>query len=118
LDKFDLVSHTIDSAIRETRPGMVADDLVSLIRREYEKAAVGIVGRRLWDFHGQGMHSLLRPFGLPSSQDPIKAHMMINIHPGILTSDQLGISATSNYLVTEDGGKPLGDFKHRWHVVG
>jgi Xaa-Pro aminopeptidase len=116
--KFDLVSRAIDSAIRETRPGMVADDLVALIRCEYERAGVSIIGRRLWDFHGQGMHSLLRPFGLPGSRDPIKTHMMINIHPGILTSDNLGISATSNYLVTENGGQPLGDFSHRWHVVG
>ncbi len=116
--KFNLVSETIDSAIRETRPGMVADDLVALIRGSYESAGFEIVGRRLWDFHGQGMHSLLRPFGLPGSRDPIKTHMMINIHPGILTSDNLGISATSNYLVTEDGGQALGDFTHRWHVVG
>jgi Xaa-Pro aminopeptidase len=116
--KFDLVSQAIDCAMRATRPGMVADDLVTLIRRTYESAGVGIVGRRLWDFHGQGMHSLLRPFGLPGSLDPIRTHTMINIHPGILTSDNLGISATSNYLVTDEGGHPLGDFRHRWHIVG
>lgn len=116
--KFDLVAQAIDGAVRGTRPGMVADDLVALIRREYDRAGVEIVGRRLWDFHGQGMHSLLRPFGLPGSQDPIAADMMINIHPGLLTADGLGISATSNYLVTQEGGRPLGGFRHRWHVVG
>jgi Xaa-Pro aminopeptidase len=76
------------------------------------------VGRRLWDFHGQGMHSLLKPFGLPGSQDPIAANMMINIHPGLLTKDDLGISATNNYLVTPSGGLALGQFRHQWHVVG
>ena len=76
------------------------------------------MGRRLWDFHGQGMHSLLKPFGLPGSLDPIAANMMINIHPGLLTEDDLGISATNNYLVTPLGGVALGQFQHKWHVVG
>jgi Xaa-Pro aminopeptidase len=117
-EKFDLVSSAISEAMAHTRPGMVADDVVQVIRQTYEKAGAEIVGRRLWDFHGQGMHSLLRPFGLPGSTDPISENMMINIHPGLLTADGLGISATSNYLVTPEGGVPLGGFQHRWHVVG
>lgn len=116
--KFDLVARAISDAIADTRPGMVADDLVRGIRATYDRAGAVVVGRRLWDFHGQGMHSLLRPFGLPGSTDPIADTMMINIHPGLLTEDDLGISATSNYLVTPTGGEPLGGFAHRWHVVG
>lgn len=116
--KFDLVAGAIAEAVSTTRPDMVADDLVRVIRAAYDRAGAVVVGRRLWDFHGQGMHSLLRPFGLPGSTDPIKAGMMINIHPGLLTDDGLGISATSNYLVTPGGGVPLGAFAHRWQVVG
>jgi Xaa-Pro aminopeptidase len=116
--KFDLVAGAIARAISDTRPGMVADDVVRGIRASYDRAGAVVVGRRLWDFHGQGMHSLLRPFGLPGSTDPIADSMMINIHPGLLTEDGLGISATSNYLVTPSGGVPLGAFAHRWHVVG
>jgi hypothetical protein len=63
------------------------------------------------------MHSLLRPFGLPGSRDPIVESAMINIHPGILTADGLGISATSNYIVTPAGGRPLGGFEHRCQVL-
>ncbi|MFN8724268.1 MAG: M24 family metallopeptidase [Rhodospirillales bacterium] len=118
LCKHSLVAEAIENAIASTRPGMVADDVVGVIRRTYEKAGVEIVGRRLWDFHGQGMHSLLRPFGLPGSADPIRENTMINIHPGILTADGLGISATNNYLVGTDGGRALGGFRHQWHVVG
>jgi hypothetical protein len=44
--------------------------------------------------------------------------MMINIHPGILTADGWGVSTTSNYFVTADGGQPLGDVRHAWHVLG
>lgn len=118
LKKFDLVALAISEAIAATRPGMIADDLVRNIRQTYDSAGANVVGRRLWDFHGQGMHSLLRPFGLPGSTDPISKNMMINIHPGLLTVDDLGISATNNYLVTASGGVALGDFQHRWHVVG
>ncbi len=117
-EKFDLVTRAIETAIAATRPGMVADDVVQTIRRTYEAAGVDIVGRRLWDFHGQGMHSLLRPFGMPGSTDPIRENTMINIHPGLLTADGLGISATNNYLVTPGGGVALGGFRHQWHIVG
>jgi Xaa-Pro aminopeptidase len=116
--KFDLVAGAISEAIAATRPGMIADDLVRHIRASYDRAGAVVTGRRLWDFHGQGMHSLLRPFGLPGSTDPIAEHMMINIHPGLLTEDGLGISATSNFLVTPTGGVALGGFAHRWQVVG
>lgn len=116
--KHDLVARAIAAAMDASRPGRVADDIVSVIRRTYEESGAEIVGRRLWDFHGQGMHSLLRPFGLPGSQDPFRADTMINIHPGLLTADGLGISATSNYVVTRDGGRPLGGFRHEWHVAG
>jgi len=115
--KFDVVVRAIEAAIAGTRPGMVADDVVAIIRQTYEEGGVEIVGRRLWDFHGQGMHSLLRPFGLPGSQDPIAENMMINIHPGLLTGDGLGISATSNYIVTADGGRSLAGFRHVWHLL-
>jgi Xaa-Pro aminopeptidase len=116
-DRFDLSAGAIEAAIAATRPGMVADDLVQVIAGEFRRAGAEVVGRRLWDFHGQGYHSLQRPFGLPGSQDPIRAGMMINIHPGLLTADALGVSAINNYIVTPDGGRPLGGFRHAWQVV-
>lgn len=116
--KFDLVAGAIAEAIAFTRPGMIADDVVRNIRQSYDRAGVTVVGRRLWDFHGQGMHSLLKPYGLPGSTDPISENMMINIHPGLLTEDDLGISATNNFLVTRSGGVALGGFQHQWHLVG
>ncbi len=116
-DRFALAAHVIDAAIAATRPGTVADDLVRFIADEMGRSGGKVVGRRLWDFHGQGYHSLQRPFGLPGSQDPIREGMMINIHPGLLTADGLGVSATNNYIVTPNGGRPLGGFRHVWQVV-
>lgn len=116
-DQFALAAHVIHTATAGTRPGMVAGDLVRLIGEEMARAGGVVVGRRLWDFHGQGYHSLQRPFGLPDSQDPIREGMMINIHPGLLTADGLGVSATNNYVVTAGGGRPLGGFRHVWQEV-
>lgn len=116
-DRFALAVHVIETATTATRPGMVAGDLVRLIGEEMERAGGRVVGRRLWDFHGQGYHSLQRPFGLPDSRDPIREGMMINIHPGLLTADGLGVSATNNYIVTAAGGRPLGGFRHVWQEV-
>lgn len=115
--KFELVARAIAEAMAATRPGMHAGELVDIIRRRYEAEGWTITGRRLWDFHGQGMHSLLRPYGLPGSMDEFHANMMINIHPGLLTEDGFGVSATSNYVVTLQGGRALGGFKHEWHVL-
>ena len=39
-------------------------------------------------------------------------------YTGLLTADEFGISATNNYVVTPEGGRPLGGFRHEWHVVG
>jgi Xaa-Pro aminopeptidase len=115
--KFDMVVKATERAIAATKPEMAAGDLCELIRQCYIEEGWEIVGRRLWDFHGQGLHSLLPPFGLPGSKDLFQENMMINIHPGILTADGWGVSATSNYFVTPIGGRPLGDFKHQWHVL-
>ncbi len=74
LRKHAIVSEAIANAIEMTRPGLVADDIVSVIRRTYEKAGMEIVGRRLWDFHGQGMHSILKPFGLRARKTNTRQH--------------------------------------------
>jgi Xaa-Pro aminopeptidase len=117
LRKHETVVKATERAIAATRPGMTAGELTALIRQTYVDDGWEIVGRRLWDFHGQGLHSLLPPYGLPGSKEVFAENMMINIHPGILTADGWGVSTTSNYFVTPNGGRPLGDFKHQWHVL-
>jgi Xaa-Pro aminopeptidase len=115
--RLEVFAGAIDDAVAAVRPGMVADDLVRIIRAGYDSRGAQVTGRRLWDFHGQGMHSVMKPHGLPGSQDPIRADTMINIHPGLTTADGLGVSATSNFIVTPSGGRMLGGFRHEWHVA-
>lgn len=116
--KYDIVVKATLCALDAAVPGMVAGDLCQIIRQIYIEDGWEIVGRRLWDFHGQGLHSLLPPFGLPNSKEVLQENMIINIHPGILTADEWGVSVTSNFLVTPTGGRSLGTFIHQWHVLG
>jgi len=107
----------VKRAAEQMCPGAKVSDLCQTIRETFEQDGWGITGRRLWDFHGQGLHSILPPVGLPDSQEILKANSMINIHPGILTEDGIGISATHNYIVTPEGGRALGNFAPQWRVL-
>jgi len=115
--KFDTDVKAIKRAAEQMCPGAKVSDLCQIIKETFEQDGWKITGRRLWDFHGQGLHSQLPPRGLPDSEEILKANSMINIHPGILTEDGIGIAVTHNYIVTPDGGHALGNFLPEWRVL-
>jgi Xaa-Pro aminopeptidase len=115
--KFLTVVKAIDRAAELMCPGVKAGKLCQVIKETYVEDGWKITGRRLWDFHGQGLNSLMPPIGMPGSEEELKENMMLNIHPGILTEDGWGVSVTHNYIVTPQGGRPLGNHKPEWHVV-
>ena len=117
LQKFLTVRRAIDRAAELMRPGVKAGELCQVIEETYRQDGWNIVGRRLWDFHGQGLNSLMPPLGMPGSEEELEENMMLNIHPGILTEDGWGVSVTHNYIVTPQGGRPLGDFEREWQVL-
>ena len=117
LRKFDTVRKAIDRAAQLMRPGVKAGELCQVIEETYVDDGWRITGRRLWDFHGQGLNSLLPPLGMPGSGEELKENMMLNIHPGILTEEGFGVTITNNFIVTRQGGRPLGGFEHKWRVV-
>jgi Xaa-Pro aminopeptidase len=115
--KFLTVVKAIDRAAELMRPGVKAGELCQVIKETYLEDGWKITGRRLWDFHGQGLNSLMPPIGMPGSEEELEENMMLNIHPGILTEDGWGVSVTHNYIVTPEGGRSLGNHKPEWHVV-
>jgi Xaa-Pro aminopeptidase len=115
--KFLTVHRAIDRAAELMRPGVKAGDLCQVIEETYRQDGWNITGRRLWDFHGQGLNSLMPPLGMPGSEEELQENMMLNIHPGILTEDGWGVSVTRNYIVTPKGGRPLGDLEREWQVL-
>jgi len=117
LRKSETVIKAINRAADLMRPGVKAGELCEVIRQAYVDDGWNITGRRLWDYHGQGLNSMMPPVGMPGSEEVLQENMMLNIHPGILTEDGWGVSVTHNYFVTADGGKPLGNFKPEWHIV-
>ncbi|NLE76344.1 MAG: aminopeptidase P family protein [Chloroflexi bacterium] len=116
--KFETTVRAIDRAVELMRPGTPAADLCRAVEATYREDGWKITGRRLWDFHGQGLNSLMPPLGMPESTEILSENMMLNIHPGVLTADGWGASVTNNYIVTPEGGHALGGFQHRWRVVG
>jgi Xaa-Pro aminopeptidase len=115
--KFLTVHRAIDRAAELMRPGVKTGDLCQAIEETYRQDGWNITGRRLWDFHGQGLNSLMPPLGMPGSEEELQENMMLNIHPGILTEDGWGVSVTHNYIVTPKGGRPLGDLEREWQVL-
>jgi Xaa-Pro aminopeptidase len=115
--KHRTVLGAIETAMDLSRPGAVAGDLCRAIEQVFEKDGWNVTGRRLWDFHGQGLGGRLPPTGLPESEEVLQSNWMINIHPGLLTEDGIGIADTYNYIVTPDGGRPLADHKPKWWVL-
>jgi Xaa-Pro aminopeptidase len=117
LRKFETVSRAIQRGAALMRPGATVSEVCEAIRQVYVDDGWTITGRRLWDFHGQGLNSLMPPIGMPDSQEEFKENMMINVHPGILTERGGGVTITNNYIVTPEGGRPLGDYEHEWPIL-
>lgn len=117
LRKSETVIKAINRSAELMRPGVKAGDLCEVIRETFVEDGWNITGRRLWDYHGQGLNSMMPPVGMPGSDEVLRENMMLNVHPGILTEDGWGVSVTHNYFVTAEGGKALGDFKPEWHVI-
>ena len=117
LRKSETVIKAINRAAELMRPGVKAGELCEVIRQTFVDDGWNITGRRLWDYHGQGLNSMMPPTGMPGSEEMLRENMMLNIHPGILTEDGWGVSVTHNYFVTAEGGQALGNFKPQWHVL-
>ncbi len=115
--KFETTIKAMDAVRARMLPGAYAGDLCAAGEQVFQDDGWEIIGRALWDAHGQGMCKHLPPFAWPGSKQVLKENMILNQHPGTRTSDGYGFSLTSNFVVSEDGGRPLGDFHHVWHLV-
>jgi Xaa-Pro aminopeptidase len=115
--KHRTVLEAIETAMELSIPGAVCGDLCRAIQGVFERDGWTVVGRRLWDFHGQGFGGHLPPTGLPDSEEVLQSNWMINIHPGLLTEEGIGLADTYNYIVTPDGGRPLAGYEPTWWVL-
>ena len=99
-------------------PDTIAGDISKEIEKLYIKEGWEIWGRAIWDFHAIGLNVIRPPIGTETSSDKIHKNMIINCHPGLMVKpDKLGMYLQDNFLITENGGKPLGEYKYKWNLI-
>jgi len=76
LRKLETDVKAMERAAEMMRPGTRAGVLCSVIRETFEQDGWKVTGRRLWDFHGQGLNSILPPLGMPESQELLTPNSM------------------------------------------
>jgi Xaa-Pro dipeptidase len=115
---FETTCRAVDAAVAQMRPGVEVGELSRLIRRTFEGDGWELADRAIWDIHSIGINVIEPPIGLPEHRDPLREHMVLNIHPGWLVApDRWGVYVQDNVLVTDSGGVRLGDYQYRWHVL-
>ena len=115
--KFNTVVKAMDRVASMMRPGVRAGELSLAAEEVYREDGWKIIGRSIWDAHGQGLRKHLPPHAWPGSEEILQPNMILNQHPGVQTEDRLGFSLTNNYVVTPEGGRAMGGYKHRWNVL-
>jgi Xaa-Pro aminopeptidase len=115
--KFETTVKAMDHLATLMRPGVRAGELSVAAEEVYRSDGWTVIGRSIWDAHGQGLRKHLPPHAWPGSQEVLRPNMILNQHPGVVTEDRLGFSLTNNYVVTPDGGRALGGFRHEWHLL-
>jgi len=115
---YDTMYKAVYHIITLMKPGAVAGDVSQAAWKIFKDEGFNITDRVIHDFHGIGINVIGAPYGLPDSKDVFKENMVINIHPGpVIDEDKLGIYIQENIVVTPQGGRVLGDYEHKWHIL-
>lgn len=115
---YETTRQALTNAAAALRPGATGSDLTRAIETTFADAGWNVTGRGIWDGHAIGLVVIRPPYSTPDSTDPFQENMIINVHPGVLVDeDGLGYFMQDNFLVTLEGGKALGEYRHEWHVV-
>lgn len=115
---YDTMHRAVYHIIELMKPGAVAGDVSKAAWKIFEDEGFHITDRVIWDFHGIGINVITAPIGLPDSKDVFEENMVINIHPGpVIDKDRWGVYIQENVVVTPQGGRVLGEYEHKWHVL-
>ena len=115
---YDTMYKSVYHIISLMKPGAVAGEISQAAWKVFKDEGFDITDRLIHDFHGIGINVITSPIGLPESQDVFKENMVINIHPGpAVDTDKFSVYIQENIVVTPAGGRVLGDYQHKWHVL-
>ena len=116
---YDTMYESVYHIITLMKPGAVAGDVSKAAWQVFQDNGFNITDRLIHDFHGIGINVITAPIGLPDSMDEFKENMVINIHPGpAIDQDKFSVYIQENIVVTPAGGRVLGKYQHKWHVLG
>jgi Xaa-Pro aminopeptidase len=100
------------------KPGAVGGDVTRAIEATYQDDGWTITRRGLWDGHLIGLNVIRPPYGLIDDVNQFQENMVFNVHPGIMVGDdELGMFLQDNLIVTQAGGKPVGQYEYQWRVL-
>lgn len=115
---FDTAKKALYNAAAMVRPGNTGADVTRTVEETFRADGWNVTGRGIWDGHAIGLNVIRPPYGVAESTDAYQENMIINLHPGLMVdADGWGYFMQDNFLVTPDGGRPLGQYVHEWHVL-
>ncbi len=115
---YDTMHRAVYLAVSMMKPGAVAGEISCTAWELFKEEGFNITDRVIHDFHGIGQNVISSPYGLPNSRDVFEENMVINIHPGpVIDADKWGVYIQENIVVTPQGGRVLGNYEHKWHVL-
>jgi Xaa-Pro dipeptidase len=92
------------------QPKIAASEIDRIVRKVIEDAGYGMYAHQHHSGHAFGLAIPEPPWLIPADHTPLKAGMVIAVEPGIYHPINGGMRLEGDYIITEDGCKPLSGF--------
>jgi Xaa-Pro dipeptidase len=100
----DVARRALEKAVAVLRPGARACDVDAAMRAVVEGAGYAMPQRA---GHGVGLEVSEGPPLVPANQAPLRAGMVLAVHPSVLSPGAVGVFLGGSYLITPDGHEKL-----------
>ena len=116
LRHFETTVEALRRAATALKPGARGRDVAKVIEDTYLDAGLTVAAGPGWGLHGIGLNLVEPPF--TDSHDGIVEDMIIMISPNATVSEhEWSVFLPDNFVVTKEGGRPLGNHTHTWRVL-
>ncbi len=117
LRHFETTVEALRHAAAALKPGARGQDIAKAIEDTYMAADLTVTAGPGWGIHGIGLNLVEPPF--TDSPDAIVENMIVMISPNATVGEHAwSVFLPDNFVVTEAGGRPLGELAHTWRILG
>ena len=117
LRHFETTVEALRNAAAALKPGARGQDIAKAIEDTYVAANLTVTAGPGWGIHGIGLNLVEPPF--TDSPDAMVENMVVMISPNATVGEHAwSVFLPDNFVVTEAGGRPLGDLAHTWKILG